>query len=790
MTEGYDLEDALNYIDPAGLDYSEWAAVGMALHHEGYPMSVWRDWSRRDARRFVEADFERKWRGFGHESGTPVTGGTIVKLAKDRGWSPERPHRALSWDSPIGGREARRMREAAPAPAAADEPAIVDPSMVGDFDADVRPIYPTGGAAELRDFIDALFEDGETVGYVVDFMEKADDAGHVKLVPGSRGVYTRTAGDIKAALAGGIDSGIGTVHDESGAWMRFNPLDGQGVGNANVTAYRFALLESDDMPVGKFAAIVRQLNLPVAAMVHSGGKSLHAIVRVDAEDAKQYRERVETLYARCEKNGITVDKANKNPSRLCRMPGVTRGGRRQFLASLAQGAADWDEWEEWYAAETDELPDAEPLDIDLEGERPEMAAELIEGVLRVGDKMLLAGPSKAGKSFALMELCAAFAEGEEGPGWFGHKVASAKVLYVNLELTAQSCRARFYDVFKARGTRDTASVVPWNLKGMGRALSRLKPALVRRVRKTGATVIIIDPIYKVMMGDENNARDMSEFTNALDEIIRESGASLIYCHHHSKGYQGEKRSIDRASGSGVFGRDADAIVDMIELDVPDEARNARASVLQCDEVTRTVEAAGMAAAWTALGGKMLNNGDEALRKASELLEQPEFDELAERCRAIWRKRESMTAWRVSYTLREFERIEPTSMWFDWPVHVIDSTLAAAREAGAEQPKASGSGTPRSKKSTAAKKNEAIAEAVQSCAEDCIKPTRANVLERLQANGFKKPSKATFADWTRHKSDTEWCEWKAVEEDGEHVLKRSKGGPVTPGDSEITGPGEI
>lgn len=772
MTEGYDLEDALNYIDPAGLDYSEWAAVGMALHHEGYPMGVWRDWSRRDARRFVEADFERKWRGFGHESGTPVTGGTIVKLARDRGWNPERPHRALSWDSPIGGHEARRMREAAPAPATADEPAIIDPSMVGDFDADVRPIYPTGGAAELRDFIDALFEDGETVGYVVDFMEKADDAGHVKLVPGSRGVYTRTAGDIKAALAGGIDSGIGTVHDESGAWMRFNPLDGQGVGNANVTAYRFALLESDDMPVGKFAAIVRQLNLPVAAMVHSGGKSLHAIVRVDAEDAKQYRERVETLYARCEKNGITVDKANKNPSRLCRMPGVTRQGRRQFLASLAQGAADWDEWEEWYAAETDELPDAEPLDIDLDGERPAQPEQLITGILRIRDKMLLSGPSKAGKSFALMELCVALAEGGE---WFGWQCRKSRVLYVNLELTASSCRARFYDVFRAMGKTNVGDVIPWNLKGHGKALSSLKKALVRRVKKTGAEVIIIDPIYKVMMGDESSAKDISEFTNTLDEVINESGASLIYCHHHSKGYQGEKRSIDRASGSGVFGRDADAIVDMIELDVPDEARNSRASVLQCDEVTRTVEAAGMAAAWTALGGRMLNNGDEALHKASELLEQPEFDELAERCRAIWRKRESMTAWRVSYTLREFERIEPTSMWFDWPVHVIDSTLAAAREAGAEQPKAGGSGAPRPRKSTADKKNEAIAEAVQSCKEDGEEPTRANVFERLRGNGFKKPSRDTFDKWTTaDKEDFEWCEWKAIERNGSWLVEKQGG----------------
>ena len=45
---------------------------------------------------------------------------------------------------------------------------------------------------------------------------------------------------------------------------------------------------------------------------------------------------------------------------------------------------------------------------------------------------------------------------------------------------------------------------------------------------------------------------------------------MIYCHHHSKGSQGNKRSMDRASGSGVFARDPDALLDLIELDLSDD----------------------------------------------------------------------------------------------------------------------------------------------------------------------------------------------------------------------------
>ena len=79
------------------------------------------------------------------------------------------------------------------------------------------------------------------------------------------------------------------------------------------------------------AAVFRKLELPIAALVHSGGKSLHAIVRVDAKDAGQYRKRVEYLYEKLAEEGLEADRQNKNPSRLSRMPGPGRGGKRQRL---------------------------------------------------------------------------------------------------------------------------------------------------------------------------------------------------------------------------------------------------------------------------------------------------------------------------------------------------------------------------------------------------------------------------------------------------------------------------
>ena len=97
-------------------------------------------------------------------------------------------------------------------------------------------------------------------------------------------------------------------------------------------------------------------------MVHSGGKSLHAIVRVDAQDYTEYRKRVEFLYDFLEKNGLRVDKQNRNPSRLSRMPGVTRNGNRQYLVATNIGRKSWVDWLDYAEGITDELPDMVSLD--------------------------------------------------------------------------------------------------------------------------------------------------------------------------------------------------------------------------------------------------------------------------------------------------------------------------------------------------------------------------------------------------------------------------------------------
>ena len=644
------LIEILNYIDPSSCDYTTWTMVGMALKHEGYSAIDWDNWSARDTQRFHPGECERKWATF-EGSANPVTGGTIVELAKERGWSPvgQGLGKALEWDDYI-----------------TDDHVVVDTTWIEG--KEIQEPQRWNPKQELIKYLEALFEAGENVGYVVNSYE--NDKG--KFIPGGKGNWDRTAGDLieKLSKCKDIREVIGDYNDLAGAWIRFNPLDGTGIKNDNVTDFRYALVESDSLELDKQNALIRELELPVAALVYSGKKSVHAIVHVDASNYQEYKKRVEFLYQICAKNGLQLDTQNKNPSRLSRMPGVIRNGNKQFLIDTNIGKKDWNEWKEWIESVNDDLPDPESLAAEWDN-MPKLAEPLIEGVLRQGHKMLIAGPSKAGKSFALIEMCIAIAEGKK---WMGWQCTQGKVLYVNLELDRASCLHRFKDVYESSGLKasNLANIDIWNLRGKSIPMDKLAPKLIRRAHKKGYIAVVIDPIYKVITGDENSADQMANFCNQFDKVCNELNVSVIYCHHHSKGAQGGKKSMDRASGSGVFARDPDALLDLIELELKESEKNRIIDSIVCNYYRNVLDAAGFNDAYNS--GQL--DSVAMMRECALLnLTEAQFESVEEQVEALRAKSVSMSAWRIEGTLREFPKFEPINLWFDYPVHKIDSTGA-------------------------------------------------------------------------------------------------------------------
>lgn len=640
MGQRTDLSVLLDHIDPSRLDYQEWLNVGMALEHEGHPMEEWDAWSQRDPGRYHPGECAAKWRSF-HGSASPVTGGTIVHMAMENGWLPQGGSGPMDWDSPISA----GTRGTPDIPAG------------------------EGPGEQLIRYLEILFRPDEYVGYVTGSWERTDEKGTCWLP--KKGNYDRTAGQLIDALkkcGGDIGAVIGDHRTEAGAWIRFNPLDGKGCRDDDVTAFRYALVESDTTSIKEQERAIRGLELPVACLVHSGGKSLHAIVRIDAPDYEEYRKRVDHLYRVCGENGLPVDTQNRNPSRLSRMPGIMRGGREQTLMDTNIGKASWDEWREWMEGMDDDLPEPESLGAAWE-DMPQLAPCLVEGVLRMGHKMLIAGPSKAGKSFLLIGLCIAIAEGRQ---WLGWGCARGRVLYVNLELDRASCLHRFRDAYRASGweTEGLHNIDIWNLRGKSVPMDKLAPKLIRRAAKKGYIAVVIDPIYKVITGDENNADQMARFCNQFDLVCTELGCAVIYCHHHSKGYQGAKRAMDRASGSGVFARDPDALLDLIELEVTDTLLRQGAEEMACKACLEWLELHG--------NGLAQDIPEDARYSSRAILEHCRgrlgaagLSALEGCIREAKKRAGRKTAWRVEGTLREFPRFEPVNVWFDYPIHVMD-----------------------------------------------------------------------------------------------------------------------
>ena len=565
-----EIISALGCIPVRNCTYAEWLGIGMALKDAGYECAVWDEWSK-DDKRYIAGDCERRWASF-KGSEHPITVRTIRAMARKNGWV----------------------------------------SAFTDFE-DTQELAP---CEMLIRYLETLFKPDDIVGFAT---QVAPDA-HGKLKPINTNLAMRVSDFIgRLHETDDIAKAIGSYREDCGAWIRMNPLDGNGQSDRNVAAYRYVLIESDDIPKEEQERFYRKYELPIAALVDSAGKSVHAVVRIDAPDEQEYRRRVNYLFRFLELRDFPVDNANKNPSRLSRMPGVLRGGVMQELLATNIGKHTWGEWLE-YAEELSLLP--EPIRLCDVETPPTKPPELIRGILRRGHKMLIAGPSKAGKSFLLIELAIAIAEGS---GWLGFQCVQGKVLYVNLEIDPASCIDRFITIYSKLNFAEPhkENIVIWNLRGHALPLDKLVPILVRRMKDEQFAAVIIDPIYKVITGDENNASDMGAFCNQFDKICTELGASAIYCHHHSKGAQGGKKAIDRASGSGVFARDPDAQLDIIELKKP------------------------------------LFKETEAETEDGEVVEIEQFDT-------------TRSAWRMEASLREFPPVEPVNFFFDYPLHPLDT----------------------------------------------------------------------------------------------------------------------
>jgi len=363
--------------------------------------------------------------------------------------------------------------------------------------------------------------------------------------------------------------------DQEGLYIRVNPLQSGGGRDTDVTAWRHVLVEfdrdqhSNPIPKEKQYAAILDSGMPVSAIIDSGNKSIHAWVRVDAENRDQYKERVEKVWSHFE--GMHLDSANRNASRYSRCPDAVRTLRdgdykvidtvRQQLLQVSVGAKSWDEWE--VENEDDGLKPVQSLLELLRKEFPKRTP-IIEGLLLPGKRMVLGSPPKSHKTWTLFDLALSIAGGSE---WAGLQCNRGKMFYADLEVGEQTMKERSEIIMPVKFPESYPKDLfgqrfdYWDLEGDPMEISILVDKIIRKIQGRGFDVVLIDPLYKTLgHRDENNAGDMTDFLSHLTRLSKATGAAVIYAHHYRKGSWRGVDPIDMLSGSGVIARDANTLV--------------------------------------------------------------------------------------------------------------------------------------------------------------------------------------------------------------------------------------
>lgn len=567
-----DLVAALDSVDPrefAGSDsaHAEWAKLGAAWKTAGLGWEAWDAWNQRDPEHYDERANRRQWDAWseaGSSTGRKAAAGSVARLIREH-------------HGTVPTYKGKRGSNATGAGKQQEEAKAEEPHM------------PKDPCAQLLAAVERLFRDGEGVNIVTKATPKKKDPS--KYDPVGYGV-TYDAAALKVELRkhvgegdAGLEAVIGSYDHQAGVWWRANPMDGDGTADANVTRLDHALLECDEGDVNAMVTTVDSLGIPYDAITFSGNHSAHVLVYVGAGTNRElYAERVATLYQVAKASGIEPDTSCRNPSKLSRLPGATRGDRVQWLIGLGEGVVSWADWRDGLAdalkpatnkQDTSGLPHAKDLTKVWDNLPPKasviVGTEEGHGFLRRAQKGLLTGPSKSAKSWGGIELAVAVAT---GGAWFGYQCAQGKVLYCNFEIDGRSFAHRLKTVaeaYGADGKQVAANVFPLDLRGHVSDTEGFTNHIIAEAQRIGGVdLVIVDPLYMYSDADENSASETKGTMALLDKISEATGAATFTVHHHAKYASGAKAALDRGSGSGVFGRAPDAIMDLSPLDVPEE----------------------------------------------------------------------------------------------------------------------------------------------------------------------------------------------------------------------------
>lgn len=176
--------------------------------------------------------------------------------------------------------------------------------------------------------------------------------------------------------------------------------------------------------------------------------------------------------------------------------------------------------------------------------------------------------------------------------------------------------------------------------------------------------------------------------------------------------------MDRASGSGVFARDPDALLDLIELEPTEELLKQEENKAACMVCIDLLKRYGYESQMNEdLSQDDLCNSTDLLSFCNKIMKSLEFKVLNERIEETCKAVKERTAWRIDGTLREFPKFKPINLWFDYPIHREDDSGALQDiKPEDDQPawKKAASKNKKNAQERKADRKQALQEAIEGC----------------------------------------------------------------------------
>lgn len=189
---------------------------------------------------------------------------------------------------------------------------------------------------------------------------------------------------------------------------------------------------------------------------------------------------------------------------------------------------------------------------------PEAQFVVAGGILSKGGRLLISGAPKVGKSIFVENLALSISAGIPFLRMFGiDDEKPYRVLLLDRELSERSLYDRLQALVKDRPGYQAAVD---NLLIDQTTLFKLdqpgaKETLLGMIRANNVDVIIFDTAYKFFSGDIESAKNVSKAFDTLDQVIAETGVSVVLTHHHRKkpgDRNGKVEAPDPDSVAGSF----------------------------------------------------------------------------------------------------------------------------------------------------------------------------------------------------------------------------------------------